>query len=127
MTKAVSIMIPTSHQKFQVLKMQVLNFTWLILGLGYTLHKPYPYSLYRCVPPFALVPEMFGELTIQLADHTTTTKTNFQTEFSLRIHKGTASLHEFFPGRSGSRAGVLRFIGVMVLWWLQVAMFFFGK
>ena len=35
------------HQEFQVPKMEVLNLIRLFLGLGFPLHKPYPYSLYR--------------------------------------------------------------------------------
>ena len=31
-----------------------------ILGMRIPLHKPYPYSLYRWVPPFS-VPEIFGD------------------------------------------------------------------
>ena len=33
-----------------------------ILRVGFPLHKPYPYSLYRWVPPF-YVPEMFADMT----------------------------------------------------------------
>ena len=35
------------HQEFQVPKMEVLNLIRLFLGMGFPLHKPYPYSLYR--------------------------------------------------------------------------------
>ena len=38
-----------------------------ILGMGFPLHKPYPYSLYRWVHPF-LVPKMSGEGCFVLED-----------------------------------------------------------
>ena len=44
---------PLFTKSFRYLKWRV-SWTWnkAILGVGFPLHKPYPYSLYRWVPPF---------------------------------------------------------------------------
>ena len=49
-----------SHQEFQVPKMVDSWPYKTILGMRIPLHKPYPYSLYRWIPPFS-VPEIFGD------------------------------------------------------------------
>ena len=49
------------HHEFQVPKMQVYIEPYKVIrGVRFPLHKLYPYSLYRRVPPFE-VPELFGE------------------------------------------------------------------
>ena len=42
--------------------MEALHLIRLFWGVGFPLHKPYPYSLYRCfIPPFWVPFEIFGD------------------------------------------------------------------
>ena len=47
-------------KNFRYLKWRTPEPYKAILGMRIPLHKPYPYSLYRWVPPFS-VPEIFGD------------------------------------------------------------------
>ena len=52
----------SNHQEFQVPKVQVLNLKKLFWGVGFPLHKPYPYSLYSGEDSSILgTNEMFGD------------------------------------------------------------------